>query len=214
MKNMMEYLYKNKYCNKNINFIYIEKQDDGILENTDKFYNYFKHFIDNNDNDLQFYGIYDIYRNDKYKNAFVTTPGFFVEKFYNAYDINYNVRIEKFIFFRNYDLENILYSCVNHNDDKYILVHENISSNILINMKYITHEYKIINLDRITDIFFDAIKLIENAQEIHCIDSCWLTFIYLLSSKYKLKNNVKIYGHCARNYNKMYDPLLTNMILL
>ena len=48
MKNMMEYLYKNKYCNKNINFIYIEKQDDGILENTDKFYNYFKHFIDNN----------------------------------------------------------------------------------------------------------------------------------------------------------------------
>ncbi|ATZ80604.1 hypothetical protein BMW23_0557 [Bodo saltans virus] len=213
MKNMMDYLYKNNY--NNINFIYIEKQNDGILENMDKFYDYFEQIINNCDNEIQFFGLYDIYRKDKYTNKFAMTNGFFVQKFYEAYDINYNIRIEKFIFNRNYKQENDLYLRVNPNNDKYILIHENVSNNILINRNFITNNYKIINLDMLSDIFFDAIKLIENAEEIHCIDSSWLTFIYLLNSKYKLLNaKINIYGHCIRNYHEMYNPKFDNMILL
>ena len=56
--------------------------------------------------------------------------------------------------------------------------------------------------------FFDTIGLIENATEIHVIDSCWMIFIYLLNHRIKLNN---ISAHCIRGYNFMVnEPLLTN----
>ena len=76
---------------------------------------------------------------------------------------------------------------------------------------------KIIQLDKISNLFFDTIKLIENAKEIYCIDSVWSNFIYLLDVKYKVlrKKNIPIYITCNRGYSFMYEnPHLVGWNLL
>ena len=74
----------------------------------------------------------------------------------------------------------------------------------------------IINLNKISNIFFDYIKVLENAIEIHLLDSVWGTFIYMLDSKYKLFQNKKIYLYANRGYIAMFiDPIkLNNWIIL
>ena len=55
---------------------------------------------------------------------------------------------------------------------KYILIHEDQERNRLIRRNKISdNNLPIINLNKISLLFVDYIKIIENAQEIHLIDS-------------------------------------------
>ena len=62
----------------------------------------------------------------------------------------------------------------------------------------------IIQLDHLSDIFFDCIKILEDAKEIHMIDSVWACFIYLIDCKYKLFHDKLIHVYCKRSYFEMF----------
>jgi len=155
----------------------------------------------------------DKFRTDIYKNKFSeinnNDPENFVKNFYISYDIPYSVRVDYFIFTRNYELENLRYNdFVKEHGEKYILYHYNDNNiDFIINK----NNEKYINLNKKSNIFFDTIKILENSIEFHLIDSSWAAFIYLLDAKYRLFSNKKIYLYPIRNYIKMFqEPILLN----
>jgi hypothetical protein len=190
-----------------VNPIYINKSnlDNDNLDTIQ----YFSKNIDNiNNYDILYHGYHDHNRKDNYNNSFSKSKLFFVESFYILYNINYMTRISHFNIGRNYDLENYKYDeFVKKYGEKYILQHEinNVNSKI-----------PIINLNGVSDTFFDYIKILENAQEIHLLDSVWSAIIYLLDAKYSLFKNIKIYIYCKRGYYDMYKkPIqLSNWIFI
>ena len=160
----------------------------------------------------------DKFRSDEYKNKFseknIKDPKNFVQNFYISYNIPYSIRVNYFIFKRNYKLENSRFNdFIKENGEKYILYHSNDNNiDFIINKR----NEKYINLNKKTNIFFDYIKILENSIEFHLIDSSWATFIYLLDAKYKLFKNKKIYLYPKRNYIKMFQGpiLLDNWIFV
>jgi hypothetical protein len=162
-----------------------------------------------------FHGCHDIYRKDEYHQAFNKSNNkyYFVESFYVLYNIPYSVRIDYFNFERDLLIEEETYNnFINKYGEKYILHHEiHDKTNNLIDK---TIPY--INLNGITQTFFDFIKIIENSIELHLIDSVWAALIYMIDAKYKLFSNKKIYVYCRRYYYEMFlKPItLNNWILL
>lgn len=208
-KNLLNFYLKNE----NIEIIYFDAQYD-VKE---KLFSYvstiYSHLLTC---DYLFHGWYDLDRNDKYKNKFegnmIKDSPNFVNMFYSSYDIPVSLRIDYFIFDRDYELENKTYdNFISENTDKYILYHNN-TNNILIR----NNEYKHVNLNKRTETFFDYIKILENAHEFHLMDSSWAAFIYLLDCKYRLFKNKTIYLYPMRNYKKMFqDPIqLDNWIFM
>lgn len=176
-----------------------------MLEYISNEYNILEH------SDYLFHGVHDVNRkdNDIYKNKFSEKVNLnqsdFVNLFYSTYDIPVSVRIDYFRFIRDYKLENETYDAfVQQNGDKYILYHSNDNDNFIPTKK----EFKYINLNQKTDTFFDYIKILENAIELHLMDSCWACFVYLLDTKYRLFKNKVISLYPQRNYIKMFqDPI-------
>jgi hypothetical protein len=198
----------NFYC-KSINNIIILYIDKYILDNAN-IMNYIKNEYNINIGELEclFHGYPDIYRDSIYKDIFhlkfIPYEMCFVKCFYELYDISYITRVNLFEFERNYEIEEIRYKeFINKYGANYILHHEifDIDEN----------NNSIINLNGISNTFFDMIKVLENAKEIHLLDSVWGVFIYLLDAKYNLfKNrNIKIYLYPKRGYNIMFqEPIL------
>ena len=193
---------------KNLEIYYIVKN---ILDNQN-INEYLKNNYKNLDiQDIDFLGIggHDHLRNDKYKNTFVEKSGFFVNKFFTSYEIPYITRINDFTFNRNKELEQNKYNeFINKYGKEYILYHETIE-------KYDKNK-KIVNLNGISNIFFDMIKVLENAIEIHLLDSVWGAFIYQLDAKYKLFQSKKIILYAKRGYQVMFlSPVkLDNWIII
>jgi len=69
-------------------------------------------------------------------------------------------------------------------------------------------------LNNITPYFFDAIKLLEGADEIIMIDSVWSVVCYLLDCKYKLFNHIKITIYCVRDYAFFFDSAPANWTII
>jgi len=210
----------NYYCNLYDN-IYLIMRDDAKelidfytkdINNLEIFYEEKKNIDENgiqfvinkyNSNDLQncnflAIGCHDNIRKDKYTNNFRCIDNCFVKGFYESYDISYITRINNFEFNRNYELENNIYNnFINKYGKDYILYHEVIEN--------YNKDYRIINLNNISNIFFDIIKILENAIEIHLLDSVWGAFIYQLDAKYKLFQNKKIILYAKRGYRSMFE---------
>ena len=150
-------------------------------------------------------GFHDEHRNDEYKGMFDkamfdknTKATCFVEAFYVTYNIPYNTRIDDFTFTRNYDLEQATYqNFVNKYGNDYILYHEVIGN--------YDESKKIVNLNTISDTFFDMITVLEHALEIHVLDSVWAAFIYQLDAKYGLFKYKKINVYLVRNYGTIFS---------
>ena len=192
--NNVEVLYINKNILDNSNIIdYLHNNQNNIL-----------------DNDYLFHGGHDYLRKDIYINKFINTNYSFVKAFFELYNISYITRINNFEFERNYELENSTYDkFIKIYSKNYILYHEITEYN---NSKNITS----INLNASSNIFFDMIKVLENAIEIHLLDSVWGAFIYLLDAKYGLFKNKNIYLYPKRGYISMFhEPVkLDNWIFL
>lgn len=191
----------------NLEIFYEEKKnidENGIQFVINKYNN-----IDLQSCDFLGIGGHDNSRKDKYNNKFRCIDNCFVKGFYESYDISYITRINNFEFNRNYILEQETYNnFVNLYGNNYILYHEVIEN--------YNKDYPIINLNNISNIFFDTIKILENAIEIHLLDSIWGAFIYQLDAKYKLFQNKKIILYAKRGYKKMFEePIkLENWIIL
>lgn len=153
----------------------------------------------------------DCCRDDEYKHMFskYTNTTFFVERFYICYNIPYCTRIDDFTFTRNHDLEKTVYqNFINKYGNAYILYHEVIGN--------YDESKPIVNLNNISDTFFDMIHVLENALEIHLLDSVWGAFVYQLDAKYKLFKNKKISLYANRGYKPMFTrPIqLDNWIII
>lgn len=133
----------------------------------------------------------------------------FVNDFYQRYGIDPINRIEMFKLNRDIELENKKYKEVidKVGGEKYVLIHYETSDHSKdkygINLKklndnYISEELRELpkfNLDKSSDIFFDMIKVLENAKEIHLMESVWCAVIYLLQKRYGLLKNIRICIH-------------------
>lgn len=166
-------------------------------------------------------GCKDTFRNDEYKYRWQKQQekDNWLRSFYLAYDIPYSERVNSFCLNRNIEQENniyhnflLKYGCnyvLYHNDSN--LITSEINS-IIANDASNTY----VNLDKMSDVFYDYIKVIENAKEIHLIDSIWATVIYLIDAKYRLFKHINIYAYCKRNFKEMFtDPVaLDNWLVL
>lgn len=109
----------------------------------------------------------------------------FAHSFYTYNNLDEHIRFKNFKIFNNKDEENNKYNdFIKKYGSNYILVHEDNDRNLKINKDKIKNKnLPIINLNKISNIFVDFIKIIKNASEIHLIDSSWSVFIYLLNYK-------------------------------
>ena len=167
------------------------------------------HNIDLSNTDILGIGHHSHMRNnsDPFKGAFSKNKVYFVERFYTSYDIPYISRINYFEFERNLDMENNKYNeFINNYGVNYILTHEDVVRNLNIK-KFIENKnkYNIVDLNKKSDIFFDMILILQNAFEIHLIDSIWAAFIYLLDAKYNLFSDKQIYLYALRGHRVMFS---------
>ena len=116
----------------------------------------------------------------------------FDKAFYILANLDFDIRFSKFYFERDYEKENILFKELNPKDEKYIFIHDDEDRGFNIN---VNSNYKIIKNNKNFGIF-DYIKLLENAEEIHFMQSSFKDLI----NSYKIIKP-KLYQHnYVRNY--------------
>ncbi len=152
--------------------------------------------------DILVHGLSDHMRTDNYKGQYLIKNNtcFFVKSFYAAYDIPYSVRVESFTFQRDSTLEDKAYDAfVEKHGKDYVLTHE-----IQDIQTALTEPIPIVNLNGTSSSFFDSIKILEHAKELHLLDSVWGCFVYLLDAKYGLFRNKSVHIYCKRGYRQMF----------
>jgi len=113
--------------------------------------------------------------------------------FYEQVGLPWSERYDGFYIERNAEAEEEVYKYYNPNDEPYVFVHQDTNRKRIIDFKHILNkDIKIINFNKkLTDKhqfkFFDHMKLIENAEECHMIDS---SFKCLADSFLKDKKNM------------------------
>jgi len=164
-----------------------------------------------NETEILFFGIHDEFRKNKYINLFLNSKPdeFFVKKFYTVYDIEYSNRVTSFELKRDFNLEEKLYNnFISEHGNDYVLYHDDVERNIILDKTNFNSNYKWVDLDKTTYTFFDYVKILENSKEIHLIDSVWAAIIYLLDSKYGLFKHIPIRVNCLRGYKPMFlEPI-------
>lgn len=161
--------------------------------------------VDKNDKNL-FFGGYDGLRTDIYHKAYSKTSGFFVEKFYTDYGVPYKNRVDSFSFTRDYEAENTIYEKIVKNyEGEYSVVHEDLERGLALNPEGNT---KVVKLNGASSIFFDYVKVLENATSIYLIDSVWAALCYLLDAKYGLLQNARVKVYCLRGHQEMFTKPL------
>lgn len=119
----------------------------------------------------------------------------FDEAFYHLAGLDFQIRFDEFYFERDLERENEVCKTLNPDDEKYIFVLDDPNRGYNINMSKVTDEYKVIHNDYQFKIF-DYIKLLENAEEIHMMQTGFLDMV----NSYKM-DKPKIYRHnYVRNY--------------
>jgi hypothetical protein len=122
----------------------------------------------------------------------------FDEGFYLGNGVPFSYRFEKFSFKRDLDLEENIMSELNPNNEKYIFIHNVDKNKINSKLKVIENpiKYSIFNL----------IKLIENAEEVHLMESS----IKCLVNSYKMDNPSFFYHNYVRGYSPYYNTIGLN----
>jgi hypothetical protein len=209
------YINANKYTN--IDIIEIEKSIIDYYLVFNKLGDLFLKFYNLEKTYLLFFGTFDELRNDSYKNKFyplLKSNIFFCDLFYKAYDFEYSNRINWFSYER-LPIENEIFNqfCLKHSFDltkefEYILYHEDISNKVLIDFD---KKSEAISINKMSDNFFDCLKILENAKELHLIDSSWACILYLMDAKYGIMKNKRVNLYAKRGYGEMFrspKPLL------
>ena len=122
-------------------------------------------------------------------------------EFYNSVNLDFSIRFEKFYFLRNYEMESLILKTLNPNNEKYIFTHG-------VDHSKIKTEYKIISNPTEYTVF-DLLTLIENAEEVHIMESS----IKNLINSYKFVKP-KIYFHTySRGYSNYYHSVGLNELI-
>jgi hypothetical protein len=166
------------------------------------------------DIDVLYHGYHDKLRKDKYAGKFDEGGMYFVKGFYEFYEIPFINKVNCFELKRNKELEETKYKeFVEKYGEDYILFHDDQntpggSTGINLN-DILADRNNAVNLNSITTNVFDYVKVLENAKEIHLVDSIWAATCYLLDSKYELfkDKTVNLYAFKTRGGGLMekYD---------
>jgi hypothetical protein len=169
--------------------------------------------------ELLFHGAHDVHRKDKYRGYDAQPAHFkkpishFSQLFYEFYDINFVNRILFFNVERDLQLEEDTYNkFINTHGDKYVIYHDDQSNHMhgshhvdtKINFNNVNPEYVYVNINKHSYTFFDYIKIFQNAQEIHLIDSIWACLFYQLDAKYNVLNKKPVNVYCMRGHAEMF----------
>jgi hypothetical protein len=125
----------------------------------------------------------------------------FDKAFYKLAGLDFSVRFDEFYFERDLEKEKEVLNILNPTGEKYIFIHDDSFRGFSIDMSRIKTEYKVIMNDKRFNVF-DYITLIENAEEIHFMQS---SFKELMCS-YELKKPT-LYQH---NYVRQYDESMNS----
>ena len=119
----------------------------------------------------------------------------FDKAFYKLVGLDFSVRFDEFYFERNLEKEEEVCKTLNPDGEKYIFVLDDPKRGYNIDMTKVADEYKVIRND-FKFKMFDYIKLLENAEEIHMMQTGFLDMV----NSYKMYKP-KIYRHnYVRNY--------------
>lgn len=156
-------------------------------------------------------------QNDPYNGAYMrlnkAQPSYTFERlFYESYGLPYSDRVDKFLLHRDPVAEEHTYNRL-VKQEPYICVHTNKDLNLLVNPRT---DLPIIELDKSSFMFFDMVRVLQHAKEIHLIDSVWAAVCYMIDARHGLLEKVPIYLYCHRNFQKMFtEPVhLPNWIIV
>lgn len=129
------------------------------------------------------------------------------EAFYKQIDVDFEKRWSSFYFERDNQMEDELYTLLNPNNEEYCLIHNKDSQGVdRINYEKIRENLKLIFLDKIPNyLLFHYVKLIENAKEIHCIDSSFKHLVDSVETESELfyhKNYIQRYSEANEHTHK------------
>jgi len=170
--------------------------------------------------DVLFHGEHDRFRKDEYKqywyrpNHLKKPANHFSEMFYTFYDIDFLTRIDSFSVDRDLQLEENVYNgFIGHYGIDYVIYHddeENHTSGVHHVSTKIDFEDKIngcsyVNLNKQSNTFFDYIRVIQGAKEIHLVDSIWGCLLYQLDAKYGILKDKTINLYCKRGHENLFQ---------
>lgn len=130
----------------------------------------------------------------------VMDPLTFDESFYKIAEVDFSIRFDEFFLKRDLELEKKILKKVNPEDEKYVFVHDDSSRGFEIDKNRIQSPHKKIYNDNSIP-FFNCLGLIENAEEVHVMQSSFKDLI----NSFKF-NKPKFYLHeYVRNYSHLLD---------
>ena len=101
------------------------------------------------------------------------------EFFYEQVDVPYEVRTDMFHVKRDKEGENTLLTKLNPNKEKFIFVHDDKSRGFEVRRNYFLDKNLLVLENDVSENIFHFIKLIEEAEEIHCMESSMKSLIDL-----------------------------------
>jgi len=101
------------------------------------------------------------------------------EFFYEQVDVPYKVRTDMFHVKRDKEGENTLLTKLNPNKEKFIFVHDDKSRGFEVRRNYFLDKNLLVLENDVSENIFHFIKLIEEAEEIHCMESSMKSLIDL-----------------------------------
>lgn len=132
----------------------------------------------------------------------------FDKAFYKIANLDFSVRFEEFYYERNHEQEEKVVQELNPLGEKYIFVHDDPSRGFTIDLNKVSSKYKIIKNNMKFKIF-DYLKLLEEAEEIHFMQS---SFKELICS-YVLKKPILYQHNYVRNYGQELNSTGLNKII-
>jgi hypothetical protein len=124
----------------------------------------------------------------------------FDRHWYNKCNIDFNKKWDNFYFERDTKKEKELYYDILglKDNEKYIFLHEDSSRNFTINKTLIRNDLKIVNISNFLDIsILDTLYVMEKSEELHLINSAFLTFFDLNQIHHENKFYHKYTRRCA-----------------
>jgi hypothetical protein len=129
------------------------------------------------------------------------------DAFYYHAGFDPKIRIEDFYVKRDFEKEEFLYKNLTQgiNSEKYIFIHEKPEQNIVIDRNKLQSDLPII-FAKSDYSFFDLLTIIEKAQEVHIISSCFLSFFMVK------KLNIKTFAHMYADRSELTEMVKKNGI--
>lgn len=115
---------------------------------------------------------------EKFLNDNLVKKVSFSHSFYLFQNIDLSIRESMFTTYRDFEVEKKKYYDLNQKN--YLIIHDDPIRNLRINLNNEKNLF-VYQLNGSSDVMIDQIKILENAKEIHMIDSSYSVMVYFLS---------------------------------